>query len=402
MKILYEETKKIWSIPIILIIIIAGFMYYDYYLSFYIEHFPNGHDATEEFLIYSSWVEKYGTKMDEEERIDAEVQLKELYEKADEIILSYPLFTGEGIYSFADYKDYENLQNKFQSEDGLEPENYDAVHRLMCFNDEFNLKHDYIYYWIQTLEINFERYDFCVEESYFDLRFIDNVKEAERVKLIIDNGGNQNIMSYELLEVTQSYITNILGFLVLCVCILVSPLLVRDRMTRMRDMIWSSKIGRNIFKKQFFAVMISAFFLITILIILFTIIFSSNNVNVFFPCELYSFNTGKAFWLDFTYGNYIVLLIIMSYVISMGTAGLLFFLSKFSENYVQMLLKGIPVFYILWVIVKMTLLNAFSFNNRLYSKTKLVGIEGMACLLLAIASILLCCFGGWGQRKEEI
>ncbi len=123
---------------------------------------------------------------------------------------------------------------------------------------------------------------------------------------------------------------------VLCVILLLSPALVRDRLRRMRSLQWSSRRGRKVLRTQLAAGFASAGVLVAVNTAVYTAIMLSTGVNSFLDCPISGRN-----WFGWTMGQYILSLIVLAALTGLAAAGLTLFLSCHTGNYAAMLFKAI-------------------------------------------------------------
>jgi hypothetical protein len=123
---------------------------------------------------------------------------------------------------------------------------------------------------------------------------------------------------------------------VLCVILLLSPALVRDRLRRMRSLQWSSRRGRKVLRTQLAAGFASAGGMIAANTAVYTAIMLSTGVRRFLDCPISGQN-----WFGWTLGQYVLCLIALAALMGLAAAGLTLFLSCHTGNYAAMLFKAI-------------------------------------------------------------
>ena len=384
-----EELKKIWRPGILLILCIISSLYYFLFMDFEITHFPNGHPNTEIFNLSVEWTEKYGLSMDESERKDAEKQFDVLYAEAERWISALEIFRQAGIYSYKEYRRMYEMDEKSELQS-------DAEWTLL--GEECK----YVEFRIQALENLLENYDHRAKE-YQEQKIADATGQPEKKSLEQHDTEQryQSIMPYVVIESFSAYSSWTIVWLLLSVCILLSPLMVRDRMTRVNEHQVSSRIGRKVYWKQFGAVMLSAIALITIELFAAIAIYATNNTQALWHNGMNSF-MGYTFLREFTYGGYVMTTIAMAYVFSMSAVLIFFLLSKFSANYVSLILKLIPAFILLSILAQMVIAYSFSSINFMYQKTSITAIEPVICSALLIAGLFSCIVAGKREKRKEL
>lgn len=388
-----EELKKIWKPGMVLVLIVLGFVFYKMFLEFYIEYFPNGPYAAGSFQIGVKMVQEYGTALSQEEMEQVKNSLTDLYEEVDRYIKEFDLAKKHGLESYEEYVNFCETSVRAIPEGMAADQNEDyadskRIENYLTSNETENISGriyatERFLRWYEA-EQNIAL-DYKINEDY-------SVKENHHVKKTFysENAAWQNIMLLEVMEATSRYLGYLLVWMCLSICLFHSPLLVHDRMSRMIALQYSSRRGRRIFLLQFVSVMLSAFLLTTLNLVIFGGIFMTNGTAVFFPCRMYSFTSISYCWSNWTYGTWCVMLVMLCYLVSMGTAAISFFLSQNSANYIVMLLKLIPLFVGMAILCLKLLERAFYFSNALYKMTNVPYVEMITAGIVFLAGVGLC------------
>jgi hypothetical protein len=386
MRIVLHEMKKIWRPSILLALVVLGVLFGYVFLSFDIKYFPNGHPSTEYFELARSWTTKYGTTMEEPERQDAAKELSALYAEADGYIKSDQRFAAVGIYSYKDVRAYS------EADDSQRSKEKDQAYWLLFTGEA---KYRFIGFRIQTLE--------TALEAYTSMPGPDDSTQFEknRIAYITDSKLINGILPYEVPENQNDYSKWCATFLILSLIILLSPLLVRDRMTGVRQLQWSSRKGRRIIRPQFLAIVLSAILLVLAELTIMISVYATLGTQFFWNNPLISFLFSNVYWFDLTYGQYVVRTVGLAVLFAFGAAGIAFFLSRFSGNYITLLLKAVPVFVALALLWNKVILYLFSFANPLYRLTNIVGAEIYCSVLIFIIGLLLSIIALRRERKCE-
>ena len=81
----------------------------------------------------------------------------------------------------------------------------------------------------------------------------------------------------------------------------------------------------------------------TIEIILFFLIYSKNNSLQFWNCSVNSVFVDEKLWLDFTFGQYILLSVMLMYIVTFSVATLSMFVSSKVSSYISLIGLQIPI-----------------------------------------------------------
>lgn len=391
MKLLFFEMKKIWSPLIIASLLILGIVYGYLFLSVSLTNFPNGHPMIEQYDLIKSWTAQYGTAMDDGERIAAEQGLSPLYSEAEEYILSDVRFSAVKIYNYDDYSAF-----YLETNTAVDPAPSDLTIANLLYTEEF----DYIGYRIDTVISALVAYDIR-NDRLLNARY-DTVQEQQRIENLVNNEMTNGIMAYEAVGNLDEYSRWCSIFLILSVIVLLAPSLVRDRLNGIQSLQWSSKTGRRIISCQFGAIIISAVILIIIELAVMVGLYSMLSTKYFLDSPLTSFFYGNKYWFDMSYGQYILLKIAFAVIITLGTVGIVFCLSRHSDNYISLLIKLVPAFALLATIGNAVVCALFQFGNSLYITTHIVGIEAYSAISIFFAGIICAILTIFMERKNEL
>lgn len=383
MKIVLYEMKKIWNIKLLLIISVLCALFFFMFMAFYIKYFPNGHPATEMMDYSIQMTEQFGTTLEPEEynKFIAKAN-KKVSAQMETYIKSNTVFSEAGIFNFADFdKAYQTGKYTQLEENAIESLSGEESDFLLCK-------------W-QALK--------SIEELY-DTDFNHTLSEKEQLRLteIQYTDKLNNIMYAEVFENTVMYTIYFAILAMMAVLLLIAPLIITDRTQNLNLLQYTSKNGRRIFNQQFVAVILSAFFLTTALIVVFGTIYSINGTKLFVNHGIISFLNYYMFWFDITYGQYIALYIVLLYLLCLATASIAFVLSRYSQNIITLILKLIPAFAVLWALCFSVFYNTFTSTNPLYKQTKIFGIEPIVCSLVFIVGLVASFYVVHREKKIDI
>lgn len=393
MRIVLNEMKKIWNVKMLIVVALICALFYSNFMEFDIRNFPSGHSKIEEVEYSIEMTQRYGPRLEADEYSEFVTETREeLIDEAETYIKKMPIFSEAGIY---DYGDYEKIQEKKERTE-LEDE---AIWTLL--GEEGN----YVGMYIQAIDIIEERLSNYLKYKLERLASeATSEKELARIKEIRETEVYRNIMDGNVFDNTVKYTKHLAIMAILGVLIFVSPLVVTDRSRNVHLLQYTVKHGRKILKQQLVAVIVSAFLLTTALILVFGTIYSSNGTWPLWNNGLTSFLNlqSRAFWLDITYGQYIIVYIVLLYMLCMGTAAVAFMLSRFSQNPITLILKLIPAFAVLTALSLSVFVTLFSFDNILVYVTGIIGVEPIFCALVLISGLALSLNVVRKERKVDV
>lgn len=402
MRIIVNELKKMWKVKILVIIIALCAAYFAASLHGWIRVYPRG--TWFSFVdIAHHLTEHYGSTLEQEEFESFIAHRETILDELDVFIQANALFSAMEIFSFNDLQDarqrlglrYDTLSDEERSQfhgislelgyivrterygdlvsENETPEAYlrlrrldDAVHRYRTNI----LGDDGTWEWGSSIDSFMQRNPL-------------NEQEYQRLTEIRDSGELLNIVARDTVWNTWQYTRSLAVLVILITLILVSPLVTTDRANRVNWLQYSSKQGRNILKKQYIAVLLSAVGMTTILVTVFIGVFMlTTEVYAFWNNGINSFLTDTFHWLSVTFGQYMLLMVGVMYVLSIGSATFAFVLSRFSPNMIRLMFKVIPFF-----------IAALMLSNWVLDNFLAIHIGGN--LLVQISSLLVSlAFGG--------
>lgn len=131
--------------------------------------------------------------------------------------------------------------------------------------------------------------------------------------------------------------------------------------------------------------------------------FLSTEVLQFWNCPMVSVWPGSFPWFDWSYGQYLLALLSLTTLLTLATAGFITILSWYSGNYVSVLLKAIPLIFVLeWVVVPWIMDGAGRFASMPVRLTGWPGTEFMGGILTTVLSLFLCIFICQRQKKKDL
>lgn len=108
-------------------------------------------------------------------------------------------------------------------------------------------------------------------------------------------------------------------------------------------------------------------------------------------------------WFDWTYGQYVLALCGLTVALALATSGFTVVLSWFSGAYVAMLLKLLPLVFVLeWGLVPWVMDGAGTFWGDPARLLGLPGGEWMITALCAALALLLCALVCRRQRRRDL
>lgn len=389
MRLIKYEFLKIWRPSVLLALFVLSLVFGYMFLSFPLQHFPNGHPSAESYQLMEDWTKKYGTTMDETNYADAVIEKTELINEINTFIKENVTFSNANIHSYDEWlvahsKETEPTKSEYAAWDLF-----------------YSVDSQWLGYRIDMLENALDAY----EVRYSSLDTKDKMYTAAQQKRISDLISGEKLdgmMSYEAIDNLQEYSWWGITFILLSVLILLVPTITRDRLVNLRQLQWSSKCGRNILKTQFVAMVLSVIVLVVMELGVLIFAYSTLGTQIFWESPINSFFHSNIYWFDLTYGQYIWCIFGIVGLFSLGTMGFSFLLSRYSRNYISLLFKTLPIFLILALLIKGVINNLLSFHNILSGLTGIVGSEIFIVFVVFFFSMFLSLIVLLREKHKEL
>jgi len=396
MSVTLHEIKKIWNIKTIIVVALLCAVYYVISMSFHIEHYPNGHPQTEAVAFFTELAAKYGPTLEPEE-LDEFLQIRDdLIREADRSITENSYLAEKGIQCYADLRESINKLSAVEATD----EERLALQTIMA-----------AYYQVSAnvvpesgdiagapvLEFMIVALD-DIADSYKNspTRLKEYIADTapglyrERVEAMLSTDEYRGIIYGHTVENTLQYIQGLATLVVLTTLILFSPLLTYDRMRKVRILQYTTKTGRKIIGAQLAGVLLSSVFLTTVLVFIFGAIYSVNNTQIFWNSYVSSFGSYTILSVPLTFGQYVMILIGMLYLIGLSLSTIAFVLSRFCSNLIALTAGLIPAA-VAGEILCFELVFSRPFNHLCF-ETGLALFEPIVCVVLpALGAIAALC-----------
>lgn len=371
MKVIFNEIKKIFNFKMVAILLLGSLVIYELFISFYIDYFPNGRPALDSYNIGCNMIKKYGNNMDEKEFADFKQIYNEKVEEANKYLSS------REDCKKANIRTYEDFKNTMDSSD----KNSCEIHNEMMNED--------IFWELQEMERivdRYERRDEIAEKNY------SNKNYKKRIETIVNGKGLTDILPEIIHDDYNDAIGHVARLILVSVVFMLLPLFLRDNKNKVNYIQYTSKRGRNIFKDKVTAGLISAFIITTVQLSAFFILYSKNNVSMFFNSSINSFFNSHVYWYDMTFIQYIIMTVVGIYVLSFVATLIAAFVSSKASNYMTAIGISVPILFAIGWLSDSLLINQLAV---IYIPKMLAPIGYIVLITISIVLIAM----GW--RKEK-
>lgn len=345
MALLGWELRKIWRPALLAAIALIGLVFWQIRTEFYIEHL--GSSWEDEIELANRWLEEYGTTIEPAERSELDGQLAEAKAAFSVQVAQMDGAADAGVHDWPSWLAWEDQYNEdARAERERNRDLYWAVHSNTNCGE------------IEALETFLERYDRLAAGDASALGHVadwpDWVAEWETRRLE-EAAARPEAFGFLPGGVTSDTNDFFHYFAIWCsfsAALLLAPTLVRDRLYRTRAMLWASRRGRGVLGTQMGAALLSGLLLTLVNFAVYLGPFLSTDALTFWSCPMTSVWQLAFPWFDWTYGQYVLALCALTVVLALATSGFTVVLSWFSGAYVAMLLKLLPLVFVLeWGLV---------------------------------------------------
>lgn len=401
MALLKWELKKIWRPGLLLAIALIGLVFYDTRPGFYLEYFWDSSDwRGAQAQLSAGWLEAYGTTMEPEERAQLDGQLEEL---EAEFARQVAQISGAAEAGITDYESYLDWEESYHNSARAEAQAEDDSDLSWAIYYTTNLN------TIESLLQFMENYDTLAEGEVpevwggevgeYSPAHQPSVQRVEDVRA----EGVSGFLPAAAIGSADNFFHYFAIWCVFSAMLLLSPTLVRDALRRTRAMQWTSRRGRGVLNAQMGAALLSGALLTLLNCAAYLGPFLATGALRFWNCPLVSVWNAEFPWFDWTYGQYLLILLGLTFLLALAASGFTVVLSQFSASYVAMLLKAIPLIFVLcWVVVPWIMAGAGLFSGSPVRLTGLPGTEFLCAALAVLLALVLCVTTIRRQRKAEL
>lgn len=392
MKIFKKELAKIFNFRLILILV--GFAVIFEYLFINWNYYP-GYGASSPYDVpfYEELVAQFGPTLSKEEYNDFLQKKKDLAAVVEAEMQNSEVFRTYGVKTIEQFEEYHNKSGELTEEETIISEETTNF----WFRNEVT---EPILFRIQVLDryIENEGTHFFADDSsmeYWSDYFSRHSPEAaERMKTLFRRE-EVSLLPSSLYNLINDDFLRLVILSVVCCFVLILSYQITERLIGILPIAASTKTGRRIFRQQMLASIISGVILGVVIGGIYGVMLWSKNVFVFADCPL----SGRLyrFWLDMTFGQYILLCFLLLILVSAAAALLAHFIGRLSANYIAGIAISIPsaaVYYVLVFLFGSFMLKVGDygkFQSESLAASLLWTFGGLALLIgtVGIASVVL-------------
>ena len=393
MALLGWELRKIWRPALLAAIALIGLVFWDIRTGFYIEHL--GSSWEDEIGLTNRWLEEYGTTIEPAERSELDGQLAEAKETFSAQVTQIDGAAEAGV---RDWPSWLAWEEQYHDDTRADRERDRDLYWAVQYDTNLGE--------IEALETFLERYDRLAAGDVSALGDVTDwpPQAAERqARRLEEAAARPEAFGFLPGSNTDDFFHYFAIWCSFSAALLLAPALVRDRLRRTRAMQWAARRGRGTLGAQMGAALLSGVLLTLVNFAVYLGPFLSTGALTFWNCPMTSVWAQTVPWFDWTYGQYVLALCGLTVALALATSGFTVVLSWFSGAYVAMLLKLLPLVFVLeWGLVPWVMDGAGTFWGDPARLLGLPGGEWVITALCAALALLLCGLVCRRQRRRDL
>ena len=272
-------------------------------------------------------INQHKNKKGREEFEDFKIKYEKAKKEADKYIQSREDFRELGIMNYNEliYMNENNTTNK----------EFEKLHVDVFFERVID-----VFWELPYREKYIKAYE---NRGEFMLNGVENEKQEARIRDILEKGIETSVFTNVVFSNYNELIKPVAITILLGVMFMITPIYIRDNKDKINYLQYTSKTGRNIFKKKMIAGLLGVLIITTLQFICFFMLYSSNNVSMFYNCNINSINNIMASWYDLTFIQYIILTVVGIYILAFVFALISMVISSIGQNYITLIGIQLPI-----------------------------------------------------------
>ena len=352
-----QELKKICTPMRIVLLIVISILVYRSFLSPIVKRFEvgDGVDAFQEKLCISrEWMMEYGATIESEEFTDIENRYHEIIAEIEKSMVQKKAFVECDVKNYKEFLEYQT--NVLNGKEGFDYHKYKEMDETLFADTPYSS------IYLQEYEKMMMDYEMASEGCY-------------------------NVLPDEVIIYSTDLLRYMSLWCLIVVLMVASPVMVNDVASNMNRDQYSSKIGRKIYKIQYFCTIFSVLLVEVVVIAFGMAVWGTTNAMDFGKVGLASFMYHIKPTLHITYAEVFGLFMVIMGLMGIGVGSMAFCLSSCSNNMITMLMKVTPLAVVAGAYI-LSLENVFYENNRLYGFVHISGIEIISAIIIFVAGII--------------
>lgn len=352
-----QELKKIWTPMRIVLLIVISILMYRSFLSPIVKRFEAGEgmDAFQEKLCISrEWMMEYGTTIEAEEFADIEKRYDKIIAEIEKSMVQKKAFVECDVKNYEEFLEYQT--NALNGKEGFDYPKFKEMDQTLFADTPYSS------IYLQEYEKMMMDYEMASEGCY-------------------------NVLPDEVIIYSTDFLRYLSLWCLIVVLMVAAPVMVNDVAGNMNREQYCTRIGRKIYKIQYFCTMLSVLLVEVVVIAFGMAVWETTNAFDFGNVGLASFMYPVKPTLHITYAEVFGLFMVIMGLMGIGAGSMAFCLSSCSNHVIAMLMKVTPLTVIAGAYI-LSLENLFYENNLLYGFLHISGIEMIPAFIIFVTGIL--------------
>lgn len=334
MKIIFNELKRIFNFKMVLLLIIINLIMYFLFIRLDVTYFAKEGHAKDMHEMYVEIRNKYGNNMDKAEFKDfKKIYYNEKIKEANKHIENNSELNKYGI------KNYDELIKKYNT--ASDKTDRDLQKIVNIYEDIMFKREVEAFYQLESIEWFINWYN--NKDSMMSAMIANNPNIKSRVEEIVKRGDETSIFSSIFMDNYNNLIRGTCSTIIIGIVFMILPIYFKDKKNNIRDIQYTSKNGRKIFKDKIVASIIASFIITTVDIIILFILYRNNNTSMFFDCSVNSIFNQIPSWYNVTFIQYIIITVVAVYILALAFCLISMLISSLVKNYISLIALELPI-----------------------------------------------------------
>ncbi|WP_085829585.1 hypothetical protein [Clostridium massiliodielmoense] len=357
MRIVFNELKRIFNFKMVLLLIIINLIMYFLFIRLDVTYFAKEGHAKDMHEMYVEIRNKYGNNMDKSEFKDFK---KSYYnEKIKEINKHIENNSELNKYGI---KNYDELIKKYNT--AADKTDRDSQKIVNIYEDIMFKREVEAFYQLESIEWFINWYN--NKDSMMSAMIANNPNIKSRVEEIVKRGDETSIFSSIFMDNYNNLIRGTCSTIIIGSVFMILPIYFKDKKNNIRDIQYTCKNGRKIFKDKIMASIIASLIITTVDIIILFILYRNNNTSMFFDCSVNSVFNQILSWYNITFIQYIIITVVAVYILALAFCLTSILISSLVKNYISLIALELPIVLIVIVLLLEKLIGAI--DKVIYAK----------------------------------
>ena len=382
------ELRKVLSVRLMAVALVICALYIHLFVAQSVRLESKQHPAAEAQAWSHSAARDYGAEIDAQEFAKWQAQFEQLKQDAAEKIAKTPALGTMG------FRTWDELMAALDgASDAKSSRIYEALRPAF-----FSPGDSVLGFQLQSQQHLLEQYGEIATHGWSKLQGADQPSAVEaRLKQVVADGTWRSVQDPALTFDGPDYEARLAIAVFLAVLLVVSPMLVSDRVRRMRELQYSTVTGRRLLTTQFFAPITAGFFVSIVVTAAGLVPLARAIEPAMLGNSMSSFLVSYVYRSEWTQGGVVVATAALVVLLGTATSAVAFLLARFSRGFISLIVRLIIAFVLALFLSPYLLGAAFTFSNPLHMLISFPGIETWCAVVFAA----ICAVSAFAVLRRE-